>query len=100
MPSSNILASIHLKDYKKSGKSPFGVKASKFFTQKNTARRKLSPAQITEDDALDKALHDKEIGQADLRRGPRKSSSYEDDGFEESSPVGVDPTGGETTFSK
>ena len=96
MPSSNILASIHLKDYKK-GKSPFGVKVSKYFTQKNTARRKPSPAQIAEDEALEDALHEKEIGPSDLRE---RNSSYEEDRFEpDQSPVGVYPNG-ETTFSK
>ena len=60
----------------------------------------MSPAQIAEDDALDKALHEKEIAPSDFRA--RKTSSYDDDRFEadQSSPVGVDPTGGETTFSK
>ena len=76
MPASNSLASIHLKDYKKGGKSPFGVKASKYFTQKNTARRKPSPAQIAEDEALEHALHDKEIGPKDVR-------NYEDEKFED-----------------
>jgi hypothetical protein len=78
MPASNILASIHLKDYKKGGKSPFGVKTSKYFTQKN--RRKLSPAaHITEDEALERALQDKELGPADVRD---RNSSYEDERFE------------------
>ena len=40
MPASNILASIHLKDYKK-GKFPFGVKASKhIYSHKNTIIRR------------------------------------------------------------
>ena len=40
MPASNILASIHLKEYKK-GKSPFGVKAAKhFYSHKNAIIRR------------------------------------------------------------
>ena len=45
MPASNILASIHLKDYKKGGKSPFGVKASKhFYSHKNAIIRRKAVA--------------------------------------------------------
>ena len=67
MPASNILASIHLKDYKKNGKSPFGVKTSKYFTQKNTRRKNSPVAHITEDEALERALQDKELGPMDVR---------------------------------
>lgn len=104
MPASNILASIHLKDYKKSGKSPFGVKTSKYFTQKNTFRRKgeLSPvAKLAHDEVLERALKEKDIGpMMNLKDGRNNnSSSYDEDGFEaeQQSPIGVN-AGDDTGF--